>query len=230
MWPPEPRTIKVFAAEVRFAAFVFRFGTTHQSRAITTITKPINEAKYQVIALPSIALKCSSGARRVPATSQQKRNFKGFCEFERNKGCANKPYSTMVEFKESLQYHNFFQKIYSHGNKDDICFGMGLLVPRVPFLFQTIPEKRTQDPLELVLLTLYYNYLLLSPGAFEFLQIFDICEGDAVTVLLYFCEFVLLHDCSRGLSMWKRNRFSILRRSWKAVSKQFPENSLFELQ
>ena len=175
MWPPEPRTIKVFAAEVRFAAFVFRFGTTHQSRAITTITKPINEAKYQVIALPSIALKCSSGARRVPATSQQKRNFKGFCEFERNKGCANKPYSTMVEFKESLQYHNFFQKIYSHGNKDDICFGMGLLVPRVPFLFQTIPEKRTPDPLKLVLLTLYY--LLLRQVLLSFFRSLTSVKG-----------------------------------------------------
>ena len=86
---------------------------------------------------------------------------------------------------------------------------MGLLVPRVPFLFQTIPEKRTQDPLELVLLTLYYNYLLLSPGAFEFLQIFDICEGDAVTVLLYFCEFDCLNcvfGCFSGQQIEKRRQ------------------------
>jgi len=53
---------------------------------------------------------------------------------------------TMVEFKESLQYHNFFQKIYGNGSKDDLCYGMGLKVPRVPFLFQTIPEKRTPRP------------------------------------------------------------------------------------
>lgn len=65
----------------------------------------------------------------------------------------------MVEFKESLQYHNFFQKIYGNGSKDDLCYGMGLKVPRVPFLFQTIPEKR----------------------AFEFLEMFDICDGSIVT-------------------------------------------------
>ncbi|KAL6043718.1 hypothetical protein QOT17_023703 [Balamuthia mandrillaris] len=66
----------------------------------------------------------------------------------------------MVEFKESLQYHNFFQKIYSDGNKDDLCYGMGMKCPRLPFLFQTIPEKR----------------------AFEFLDIFNVTDGSVVPV------------------------------------------------
>jgi hypothetical protein len=52
----------------------------------------------------------------------------------------------MVEFKESLQYHNFFQKIYGNGSKDDLCYGMGIKVPRVPFNLQTIPDKRNDPP------------------------------------------------------------------------------------
>jgi len=64
-----------------------------------------------------------------------------------------------MELKESIQYHNFFLKLYGNGNKDDFCYGMGLKVPRVPFLFQAIPEKR----------------------ALEFLEMFDICDGNIVT-------------------------------------------------
>jgi len=51
-----------------------------------------------------------------------------------------------MELKESIQYHNFFLKLYGNGNKDDFCYGMGLKVPRVPFLFQAIPEKRSPPP------------------------------------------------------------------------------------
>jgi len=39
-------------------------------------------------------------------------------------------------------FNDLFQKLYSSGPYDDLCYGMGLKCPRVPLLFQTMPEGK----------------------------------------------------------------------------------------